>query len=233
MGLHINYELWLPGDVFDASALDLLERLRGACTASGGKRVGPMMRLSAEELRTGDERYAPWTTERFAWVFAPGAMECRDGQGRAIQSAEGCVAAMFFLYPGDGSEAAPFGLVRPSESPGSPDAERADLQGRWYWLSSCKTQYASRLGDEHLLRCHRSVVHAIEAAMKLGFRAEVHDETGYWESRSSERLVSEVRRMNQIVARFAGALHDAVGNAHAVESPIFSDPDFERLETES
>lgn len=231
MGLHINYELWLPAGTSDAAALDLLEQFRRACESAGATSVGPLLQFSARDLDTGDEQYAPWTAERFAWVFAKGSIECRDGEGRTSTSGDGCAAAMFYLYPGDGSEAAPFGLVRPGDS-GAPDAERADLQGRWYWRGWCKTQYASRLGDEHLIRCHQSVVNAIEAAMALGFSAEVHDETGYWETRSVERLVGEVHRMNQIVARVAGALHDAVGSAHPVESPIFTDPDFERLESE-
>ena len=233
MGLHINYELWLPGTESDATAAGLLDQLHRECQSSDGKRVGPMMHFSELDIVEGDQRYAPWTADRFAWAFAHGAIGIRDGQDRPSALRDSCSASMFFLYPGDGSEAAPFGLVRPSSRPGSPDAERADLQGRWYWYGCCKTQYASRLGEEHLIRCHRTVVHAIEAAIKLGFSVEVRDETGYWESRSTERLVSEVHRMNQIVARFAGAMHDAVGNAHSVESPIFSDPDFERLESDS
>ena len=37
--------------------------------------------------------------------------------------------------------------------------------------------------------------------------------------------------MNRLVARFAGAFHDAAPDVHA-EAPIFEHPDFERLETE-
>ncbi|HYC50095.1 MAG TPA: hypothetical protein VEB19_03200 [Gemmatimonadaceae bacterium] len=231
MGLHINYELWLPGSASVGEATHLLEQLRAICQSTEAE-VGPLVQFSTLELLTGDERYEPWSTNRWAWVFAHGALEGRDGKRQIPATTHDVAVNMFFLYPGDGSEAAPFGLVRPSESAGAPDATRADLQGYWYWYGCCKTQYASRFGDDHLLRCHRSVVDTIEAAMKLGLSAEVRDETGYWETRSVDRLVSEVRRMNQIVARFAGAVNDAAGPGNTVESPIFSDPDFERLESE-
>jgi hypothetical protein len=57
------------------------------------------------------------------------------------------------------------------------------------------------------------------------------DEGQYWETRSTERLLAEVRHSNRIMARLAGALHDANPELE-LEAPIFRDPDFERLETE-
>ena len=66
--------------------------------------------------------------------------------------------------------------------------------------------------------------------------AEVHDETGYWESRDADALVERVNDMNRIVARVAGAITDAVrragGDSRQLQGAIFEHPDFERLETE-
>ena len=38
--------------------------------------------------------------------------------------------------------------------------------------------------------------------------------------------------MNRIVAQFAGALHDAVGERARTEGAIFDHPEFEELESE-
>jgi len=234
MGLHINYELALPAATTAAEAQAYLTELRAACTALGASHVGPIMHFTGRELAEGDTRYEPWTVERFAWAFARGSRGQRDGRevGDTGADDDAQLAAMvFFLFPGDGSEPAALGLVSPTTW-GQPDADRADLQGSWYWYGHCKTQYASRVSEEHLVQCHVVVVKALEAASRLGATLEVHDETGYWETRSVERLLQSVRHMNRIVARFAGAFHDAVGGKHSVESPIFEDPDFERLESE-
>jgi hypothetical protein len=104
----------------------------------------------------------------------------------------------------------------------------------WFWSWFCKTQYASVVSDDNLLKCHLGVIELLEEARRLGAEIEVHDETGYWEHRSTERLIREVTRMNGVVAKVAGALHDAMPSppgSHRVEGSIFEHPDFERLET--
>jgi hypothetical protein len=135
------------------------------------------------------------------------------------------------MHPGRGSESALFGLVRPLAREPADDAERADEASNWFWHFCCKTQYASIVSDEHLAKCHLAVVETLEEADRLGFEVTVRDETHYWETRSTDHLVSEVRNMNRLVARFAGKLHDAAPDV-AVEAAIFEHPDFERLETE-
>ena len=60
----------------------------------------------------------------------------------------------------------------------------------------------------------------------------VRDETHYWETRDTNVLLAEVREMNRIVAQFAGALHDAVGERARTEGAIFDHPEFEELESE-
>lgn len=230
MGLFINYELSLPPAASGTEAAMLLTALRSECKRLGADNVGPFFHYSAADLRDDIDRFKRWSAERFGWCHAHTSLTARDGKHAGFPAATDRAASMFYLYPGAGSEAAPLGLVRPGGVPANADAHRADLQGHWYWYGWCKTQYASRISDEHLVHCHLVVVRALEAAMRLGFRVEVRDETQYWETRSTDRLITEVGHMNQIVARVAGALHDAAP-ALDIQSPIFEDPDFERLES--
>ena len=232
MGIYINYDLWLPSDIGEHRARNLLAELRAACAEAGAGRVGPMLEFSVNDLLGNGDQYGAWTASRFAWSMARCSMNVPDGDTkRSPATGKEHAASMFFLYPGEGSEAASFGLVRPGIAVGEPSATRADVQDRWFWSGWCKTQYASRVSDEHLLHCHTVVVRGLEAAQQLGFGVQVRDETGYWDSRSETQLFERVREMNRLVARVAGALHDRT--SLAIESPIFDDPDFERLETEA
>ena len=101
----------------------------------------------------------------------------------------------------------------------------------WPWHSTCRTQYASVVSDEHLIHCHTTLVALLEEAIQLGFEVTVRDETHYWETRDTNVLLAEVREMNRIVARIAGAMHDAAGEGVRTEGPIFKHPEFEVLET--
>lgn len=87
-----------------------------------------------------------------------------------------------------------------------------------------------RVGKDHLVFCHTSLVALLDYASELGIDVVVRDETHYWETRSTEALVEEVRAMNRIIASFAGALSDAMGDEHHLQAPIFDHPEFERLE---
>jgi hypothetical protein len=76
----------------------------------------------------------------------------------------------------------------------------------------------------------------LDTARELGFSVVVRDETGYWEPRDRQVLVDSVTAMNQVVARFAGRLTDAVreagGDSRQVQGAIFAHPGFERLESD-
>ena len=75
-----------------------------------------------------------------------------------------------------------------------------------------------------------AIIALLDEAVRLGFEVEVGDEGNYWDTRDVEQLRRHVQDTSHIIARFAGALHDAVGQEHKVESPIFERKDFERLE---
>lgn len=135
---------------------------------------------------------------------------------RARRSGSGCG---FLVHPGRGCEPASIGFVeRISNDGGHPE---------WFWYCRCKTQYASVFGDDYFLECHGRLVDLLDEAIALGIGVVVRDETFYWPTRDPERALEEVRNMNRIVARLAGAFSDQVSR---VGSPIFGHPEFERLE---
>ena len=135
------------------------------------------------------------------------------------------VAIGFAIIPGEGSEPAPFGLARLRDK---------SRPARWSWRAFCKTQYASAVGDEHFLKCHKSVVAMLDAAKRLGFEIDVEDEGDYYESRDEARLLGSVGTMNHLIAGLAGRVSDAFveagGESQSVQAEIFRHPDFERLE---
>ena len=138
---------------------------------------------------------------------------------------DGSSTVGFAISPGKGCEAASVGFIHRRNV--------ARDVNEWFWHTCCKTQYASLVSDEHLIKCHAMLVDLLDYAIGLGIDVVVRDETGYWESRNVAALLESVRRMNHIVASFAGALGDAISSAsHQVESPIFAHPDFEHIEME-
>jgi hypothetical protein len=140
----------------------------------------------------------------------------------------------FRTWPGEGCEAANFGLCRYPAEVVTADGRRipTDLPG-WTWQSFCKTQYASNPdcgGVENFFRCHLSVVGLLDHAIKLGLSADVTDESGFYEDRNVEELAAEVVRWNKGIAAFTGELKDLLGDGFAAEITRF--PNFERLEAE-
>jgi len=220
MGLHINYWLQLPGDTTENDALARLEQLRIRAEAIAPERVTPLVRLTGEEVAVDLDSLEPCTLERFLVVAAENVVPNRDVAAAFGSEPYSLAVAAFVMNPGEGSESAFFGLVRSHSG------------GPWRWEHYCKTQYASIVSDEHLVQCHLAVVRVLEAAKELGFAVEVLDETHYWETRSTDRLIAEVHRMNQIVARVAGAFSDAAASAHDIKAEIFAHPEFEHLEME-
>jgi hypothetical protein len=99
----------------------------------------------------------------------------------------------------------------------------------WRLARFSKTQYASLHGWEHFERCHCAVVEMLAALRSLGLRVRISDEGEYWPRRSLASLRRNLDQMNGLIAASAGAWKDADSG---VESPIFRNPHFERLEAE-
>jgi hypothetical protein len=229
MGLTIHYELRLPGTLDDTAALDMLERLRAHALTLGADGVSDICTLSGADL-CSDRDEDVWTFERLIQFVAECLWESQDDAREPVDPTAAVGAAAFLVKPGNESESAVFGLVRPRPGAIANWGYEEDIRN-WCWQSFCKTQYAANVSDEHFLRCHLMVVEILDEAKRLGFTVTVHDEGLYWDTRSTDSLLAELRRSNQIIARFAGALHDANPELD-LQAPIFEHPDFERLETE-
>ena len=232
MGLTIHYELTLPGETADEDAIRLLERLHAHAATLGKRDTLPLFQFTGAALSQPDEGWERGSLEWLLHTLTDGMREHRDGVVEEIADPSRLAAACFVVNPGEGCEMALFGLVRPLVTQRPRDAHGADGWQSWYWQCFCKTQYASAVSDEHFVHCHTTVVHMLDEARRLGFGVTVHDEAEYWETRSEEVLLRQVRHMDRIIAHFAGALHDKLSPDQRVEAPIFEHPDFERLETE-
>lgn len=223
MGLHLCYRLILPGDTAVDVVRQKLEALREFASTVGFKDVLGPSEYTVDELVELDHR------DIVAGIASTVYGDPPDFYGVA---AGGSCALAFVIVPGDECEPAAFGFIAPGsrQEPFSPED---DLHpGEWYWSACCKTQYASLISDEHLVACHAGLVKVLDHAGTLGITVQVNDETGYWDHRSADMLIERVGDMNRLMARFAGALSDKLGDAHSVEAPIFDHPDFERLEME-
>lgn len=213
MGLHLNFELRLPGATSAHEVDRLLADLHAHATAFPFKELSPIHRAGVRKRG-----------EAGAWIDFWAGLIAKAFDDESPLVGDTTTARGFLVHPGTGCETATFGFLARAAPDGS-DQE-------WFWYCACKTQYAAVESDAHLVFCHTSLVALLDYAIALGIDVVVRDETHYWETRSTDRLVEEVRAMNRIIASFAGALSDAMGDAHTLEAPIFKHPEFERLEME-
>lgn len=230
MGLHLCYELELSPESTEEKVNSLLGLLRTAAQQLPFEEVSPIFRFVGEQCRPG--RWGE--SDQLEWyfkLFASGlAARCPDPEYPPSVPAE--IAIGFVVHPGARCEGAAFGLARfPEPVITCPNEQPGQTRG-WHWHALCKTQYASVVSDDHLIRCHLSLVELLEEALRLGFGVTVRDETHYWETRDKERLLEGVHAMNRIVARLTGRLGDALPDDLRLGGAIVEHPRFEHLEME-
>jgi hypothetical protein len=228
MGLHLCYELALPRETAATAVAQRLRLLHEAAARLPFANVSSLVQVTDGEA-LGDVNLFDCSLEDFFRLSARARLDPKDEHTgkRADRLPDG---VGFAVHPGQYCEGATFGLawVPPEDEDGN------RLSGEpyvWHWHFCCKTQYASVVSDEHLIHCHTTLVALLEEATRLGFDVTVRDETHYWETRDTNVLLAEVREMNRIVARIAGAMHDAVPEGVRTEGAIFKHPEFEVLET--
>ncbi|HUF30540.1 MAG TPA: hypothetical protein VMM77_07720 [Gemmatimonadaceae bacterium] len=240
MGLHLCYELALDPATLESTVIARVAALREQALALPFGAVSDVVRLTEDDLAKRRPLRGLAFTQledvvQHSAASTRNELYCRQvgnseddgyaGEGE-VPSSVRTLAIGFAVAPGRGCEPAAFGLTSLRYAEGAGE--------RWWWHQCCKTQYASVVSDEHLLRCHGSLVALLDGAETAGFEVVVRDETGYWESREPRQLFDAVGRMNRLVARFAGTFTDAVRDAGAdgrqVRGEIFEHPDFERLE---
>lgn len=239
MGLTLHFSLRLGADATERDVATSVAALHARAHTLPFDAVSGVVRLDGPTLS------GPWPVrglrfDRLEDVVHVSAALAREDRYRAalgmasddyrpvdVPHDVATTALGFAVAPGPGCEPATFGFLRidDARAPG------------WSWHCHCKTQYASTAGDENLVRCHGSLVALLDAAASLGIGLDVHDEGGYWDSRDAGALLAAVARMNRIVARFAGALTDAVraagGDSRGIRGAIFAHPEFERLESDT
>jgi hypothetical protein len=107
-------------------------------------------------------------------------------------------------------------------------------RGYYSWHSFCKTQYAGnpKLGGEaNFLKAHLSLIELLDQIQMAGLKVGIRDDSRYARHRDVNRLLHALRDWDAIVARIAGGLGDALGDASGVLiAPIKDRPDFEHLE---
>lgn len=100
----------------------------------------------------------------------------------------------FHLVPGAGAERASFVLRTRNHE---------DWSGSW----SCKTQYAARPsngGIANFRLTHLRLVAALDAGAQLSLVRRVYDDGGYWETRSLDKLLANLKHNEEVV----GMLHE-------------------------
>ena len=228
MGLTLHFNLSLPASTPREEVAEQFRRLRAAASRLPFEAVGPVTSTVAGEP-LGDGTGVP---DGLSYLFRLWASLQLDPSTSGDHDDEVLPEAIgFSVIPGTQCEPAMFGLAF---VPPRDEQWRSlhDQPSVWSWQCSCKTQYASNESDDHFIKCHTALVALLDEAVNIGLIVDVMDEGGYWESRDVDRLLAEVQTMNRIVARFGGALDDAIGAEHSIEAPIFEHPNFERLEME-
>jgi hypothetical protein len=233
MGLHLCYDLSLPGDTSELDVVGIVTKLHAHAATLRFAQLTPIVYVAPGDPVPPAALAFPVLTDFFG-LSASILGDPHDENWYPVASREGQwgKAIGFVVHPGDRCEGATFGFAAPSpvDSPEWP--RNAHVYADWHWHCCCKTQYASVVSDAHLVRCHLSLVELLEEAARIGIAIEVRDETGYWESRDVGELLKRVHEMNRLVARFAGSLHDAISPSLQAEGAIFAHPEFERLEME-
>jgi hypothetical protein len=225
VGLTLYYELSVPRDTAMTEVVECLRRLHQVAATLPFDAVSSLTITTAGRTlgESMDSNGGMGNWFRYsAHCRLQGYTNREDDSEDLVPDAVG-----FAVMPGDESESATFGLawVPPENDEGGVLRDQPYI---WHWHSWCKTQYASNLGDDHFVRCHTSLVALLDKARDFGFDVVVRDEGHYWETRDTDVLLAEVRKMNELIAGFAGAVHDS---GLRIESPIFQHPEFEVLET--
>jgi hypothetical protein len=105
------------------------------------------------------------------------------------------------VWPGEGCETVTLGLCQRYR------LVTRDPKGRqkhwwpvyqpdgWMFDAFCKTCYAAEFGLEHFVQCHERVIRLLELWRGAGVRLRVHDEGGFWKTRSREALAGQIGDM--------------------------------------
>ncbi len=236
MGLTIHYSL-KSSTRSPKKARELIAHLRGRALDLPFAQVEDIVELKGEECdfdrRERDDPHRWLLIQAGQYIERPA-----PGGGTYSYNVAPTHVIAFETLPGDGCEAANFGLCRYPAHIEVADPHRRDQNKKlrtglsgWTWSSFCKTQYASNHncgGVENFLRCHLAVIKVLDHAKSLGILEEVSDEGDFWQDRDVRALAQQVGQWNETLASYVGELKDLLGNEF--DAAITKFPDFEHLE---
>ena len=234
MGLTIHYQLKSDTKLTE-EARGLVEELREYALGLPFKEIGNIVEFKGEEECDFNSKT---DNDNYRWL--------KIQSQRYIDTEPGCRAGViplhiiaFTTWPGEGCEAANFGLCcYPKSIERNGEKLPTKLGTGFSWRSFCKTQYASAPdcgGIKNFLKCHLTVISLLDYAESLGILKSVSDEGNYWKRRDIKVLAIEVGEYNNFVAAFSGALKDTIegsGEGARLEGAILKNPEFERLEAD-
>jgi len=221
MGLTIFYTLAVKKDASNWLIHNLLKGTARLARKIGCARVGKVLHSTETD------------------PTAPPFFDTYPGNERCLPGGSGTQGWLVEVWAGEGCETAHFGVLREWREIPSKGRAATRLppryQTRWRLDWFCKTQYAGEHGWEHFLKCHQRIIRLLDYWREMGAQVKVHDEGGYWKSRSEKKLRKELEEYDRLIAGLGGAFKDACdasGGRLSVESPIFSYKNFEHLEHE-
>ena len=249
MGLTINYKLSLPGTLSADEVKKHLNALHQRCLDLPFENVSNMMEFTGKNCDFEQHRH----NNEVCWllIHANHHYHFKVVSGKPVY-AEGseatCIMGVtpqhviaFSTLVGPGCESAEFGLCM------IPQFVTIPLNGaryrrpmpdsdKWTFHSFCKTQYASDPrcgGTQNFLKCHLTVIKALDIAKEIGFDVTVNDEGDYFNNRDQTELLKNIGVHNEMIAGLAGQLDDAAKEAGmTTEAPIKQYSNFEHLEAD-
>ena len=248
MGLTVYYDWKIKSDA--AQARRLIVKLRKLAQKLPFDKISPIYEQDPPEGETKFRLYKDDFRQGDLYLSRKRA----DGEEETVDVP--ALHALFFYVYVKGSESAAIGLAShppvvvhredvierhenghgQTRHPGQGDAIEFPTRRRGYysWHSFCKTQYTGnpKLGGEaNFLKAHLSLIELLDQLQAAGLKVRVRDDSKYAKHHDVDRLLASLRDWNAIVARFAGALGDALGDkAGKLVAPIKDRPDFEHLE---
>jgi hypothetical protein len=177
----IHYSLSLKART-TADAEKSLEHLRQRALALPFKAVSGMYDLRAEEWQSiFDDNSDPRYKVAIRASLDPDQIERFKTAPKRILA--------FVVTVGDGCEEAVFGLRKWGSQESNLPKYDSDA---WGWHAFSKTFFATRVSDQHFLRCHLSLIRLLEHAQELRILGTVKDDGSYWESRDWAGLAQQV-----------------------------------------
>lgn len=223
MGLTIHYSLRSEASSPE-QAKQLVQRLRQAALDLAMSEVGEVVEFSGTAC---DFRTAQDDSVRWLLVQARRMIPIGEAYGLVVPIR----VFAFSTWPGEGCEAANFGLAHYPDTVESEEGVLTTSLRGWSWQSFCKTQYASNPdigGMANFVRCHVTVVRLLDQAKAMGVLEAVKDESHFWDNRDVKALVETVGQWNSQIAALVGQYKDQTGGS--VIAPITEYPNFEHLE---